>query len=233
MTARGLLEESLAIAQDLDDRWTVAWVLHALGRVAYFERDHDAARALGEQSLAVADTLGDRWLIAWALHLLGLAAHIACDYAAADSFYAGSLAIRLDLGHHEAAGILYQLMGISAHRQGKFDEALRFCQDFLAMSHELGSPWHLSNALAQFASLAAAQHQPARAARLIGAAALVNETFHTRPIPLLEDLFLEGVGLARQALGDHVFTMEMARGQTMTPEEASAEALAVEVSLPS
>jgi non-specific serine/threonine protein kinase len=228
-TARALFEQSLTIARELDDRWTVAWVLHGLGRIAYFDRDQEAARSFGEQSLAVAEALGDRWLIAWALHLLGLAAHIAGDFGAADAFYARSLAIRLDLGHHEAVGILYQLLGISAHRQRKFVEARCFCQGFLAISRELGSPWHLSNALAQFASLAAAQHQPERAARLIGAAALVNQTFRTRPIPLLEDLFVEGVGLARQALGEAVFTTALARGQAMTPEEAIAESLAVEV----
>jgi len=228
-TARALLEESLAIARELDDRWTVAWVLHGLGRVAYFDGDQDAAGALGEQSLAVADTLGDRWLIAWALHLLGLAAHIGGDYGRADAYYERSLAIRLDLGHHEAVGILYQLMGISAHHQGRFLQARECCQEFLEMSQELGSPWHLSNALAQFASLAAAQQQPERAARLIGAAALVNETFRTRPIPLMEDLFVEAVGVARQALGEAAFAVAMARGKAMTPEEARAEALAVEV----
>jgi non-specific serine/threonine protein kinase len=231
-SARALLEESLTIARQLDDRWTVAWVLHGLGRVAYFDRDQDAACSLGEQSLAVADALGDPWLIAWALHLLGLAAHIAGDYGAADAFYARSLVIRLELGHHEGVGILYQLMGISAHRQGKFHDAYRFCQEFLLISQELGSPWHLSNALAQFASLAAAQHQPERAARLIGAAAVVNETFRTRPIPLLEDLFLEVVGSARQALGEAAYAVAMAGGQAMTPEEATAEALAVEVAPP-
>ena len=38
--ARALLEESLAIARELGDlSWTVAWALHCLGRVAYFEKD--------------------------------------------------------------------------------------------------------------------------------------------------------------------------------------------------
>lgn len=230
--ARTLLEDSLSIARELDDRWTIAWVLHGLGRVAYFEGDHAGARSLGEQSLAVADALGDRWLIAWALHLLGLAAHISGDYVRADAFYERSLAIRLELGHHEAVGILYQLMGISAHRQRKFREAREFCQEFLTMSQELGSPWHLSNALAQFASLAAAQQQPERAARLMGAAALMNQTFDTRPIPLMEDLFLEAVGVTRQALGQAAFAAAMASGQTLTPEESTAEALAVEVTSP-
>ena len=43
--ARVLLEESLAIARELMDRWTEAWVLHVLGRVAYFDGDHARPRA--------------------------------------------------------------------------------------------------------------------------------------------------------------------------------------------
>ena len=187
------------------------------------------ARELGEQSLAVAEALSDKWLVAWALHLLGLAAHIAGDYPTADAFYERSLAIRQVLGHHETIGVMCQLRGASAYRQGKFLEARQFCVGYLEVSQELGSPWHLSNALAQFASLAAAQQQPERAARLIGAAAVMNETFRARPIPLIEELFVEGVGLARQALGETAFAVAMATGQAMSPEEATAEALAVEV----
>ena len=231
-TARSLIEESLAIARELGDQWAVAWTLHCLGRVASFDGDYAGTRALAEQSLAIAEELGDQWLIAWALHLLGLAAHHAGDYATADFFYERSLVIRQRLGHHESIGVMCQLRGATAYRRGRFLEARQFCQGYLEMSQELGSPWHLSNALAQFASLAAAQQQPERAARLIGAAAVINETFRARPIPLIEELFMEGVGLARQALGETAFAVAMSKGQAMTPEEAIAEALAVEVPPP-
>ena len=229
--ARTLLEDSLSIARELDDRWTIAWVLHGLGRVAYFEGDHAGARSLGEQSLAVADALGDRWLVRRALHLLGLAAHISGDYVRADAFYERSLAIRLELGHHEAVGILYRPWYFRAS-PAEVPRGARVLPGVSTMSQELGSPWHLSNALAQFASLAAAQQQPERAARLMGAAALMNQTFDTLPIPLMEDLFLEAVGVTRQALGQAAFAAAMASGQTLTPEESTAEALAVEVTSP-
>jgi predicted ATPase len=57
--ARRLFEDSLAIARDLNDRWTVAWTLHGLGRVAYFENDPTRTRGLARESLAVAEELGD------------------------------------------------------------------------------------------------------------------------------------------------------------------------------
>jgi hypothetical protein len=40
-----LLAESLAIARELDDRWTTAFVLHHLGRLAYFDNDCALARS--------------------------------------------------------------------------------------------------------------------------------------------------------------------------------------------
>ena len=94
-------------------------------------------------------------------------------------------------------------------------------KEFLAISQELGSPWHLSMVVAQFASLVAVQQQPRRAARLFGAAALVNETFRTRPIPLVEELFLKCVELARSALGEGAIAVAMAEGQAMARRRPS------------
>src|SRR5437870_4385107 len=123
-------------------------------------------------------------------------------------------------------------MGISAHRQRNFPQARARYQEFLAIGRELGSPYHVGNVLSQFASLAAAQQQPERAARLIGAAAMVNETFRTRPIPLIEALFAEAVDLARRALGEEAFAQALAEGRAMSNDEAIAEALSTEVAAP-
>jgi DNA-binding NarL/FixJ family response regulator len=78
-------------------------------------------------------------------------------------------------------------------------------------------------------SLAAVQRQPERAARLIGAAAVLHKTTRTRAIPLIEALFAEGIQLARQALGEEAFATAWAAGSAMSSEEAIAEALAVEL----
>jgi non-specific serine/threonine protein kinase len=229
--ARTVLEESLALARGLDDRWAVAWVLHVLGRVACFDGDHVAARGLAARSLALAEGLGDRWLIAWAVHLLGLAAHIAGDYRAADAHYERSLTIRRELGHHEAIAILLQLTGLSALRQGEYAKALGLYRECLALSRDLGSPFHVSNALAQLGALAASLGQPERAARLFGAADFYFQTSGTRPVPLIEAVVADGVELARRALGEG-FAVARAAGRALPSEEAIAEALAVALAPP-
>jgi predicted ATPase/class 3 adenylate cyclase len=224
-TARTLLEESLTIARELGDQWTVAWVLHLLGRVAYFDNDPATARSLGEHSLAIAEAVGDRWLIAWALHLLGLAAHIAANYPAARAYYEQSLAIRRELGHLEGIGVLLTLMGMVAYREGDLEATRVLYRDALAVYQELGGGWLLSIALPQFASLAAAQQQPERAARLAGAYAAMTQRSHTSTIPMIEALLQEGLETARRMLGEAAFTAAWEAGRALSPEEAIAEAL--------
>jgi non-specific serine/threonine protein kinase len=230
--ARVLLEESLSIARELTDAWTEAWVLHVLGRISYFDNNPTSARAFAEQSFAIAERLRDPWLIGWSLHLQALAAHVAGDYPAADELYERSMAIRRALGFREQIGVLSQLMGISRHRQGDFAGARRLYQDYLDIARELGSTFHANNVLAILGSLAAAQGQPERAARLLGAAQASCDASQTRPIPLAEALTAEGIELARSALSNTAFTSAWAAGRALSSEEAIAEALAVEVADP-
>jgi DNA-binding NarL/FixJ family response regulator len=197
--------------------------------VAYFDGDHASARALGEQSLAIAERLADPWLIGFAVHLLGLAAHIAGDYATADALYQRSMAIRQAVGAREQIGVLSQLMGTSRQRQGDYAAARTLYWDYLAIGRELESTFHINQVLGLLGSLSAVQRQPERAARLIGAAAVLHETTHTRAIPLTEALFAEGIELAREALSQEVFANAWAAGSAMSSEEAIAEALAVEL----
>ena len=178
-TAQALLDESLSIAREIEDRWSEAWVLHLLGRIAYYENDPLRTRALADESLAVAEGLGDDWLVAWALHLLGLAAHITSEYPVARAYYAQSLEIRQRIGYHEGIAILLHLLGIAAFREGDYVQALERFREALATIQQLGAPWHVSQLLAVFSGLAAAQSQPERAVRLAGATAVLGESYHT------------------------------------------------------
>jgi non-specific serine/threonine protein kinase len=230
--ARTLLGESLAIARELDDRWTVALALHHLGRVAYFDGDPDAARSLGEESLAIAETVGDTWLVAWALHLLGLAAHIAADYPTARSYYARSLAMRRELGFEEGIGVLLVLLGIVALREGDLDQAHALYREGLPIVQAAHGPWGLSTVLAVFSGIAAACGQPVSAARLGGAATALAERYHTPLIPLGETVLAEGLALARRVLGEAAYAAAWAEGREMSLEESVAAALALDLSPP-
>jgi DNA-binding CsgD family transcriptional regulator/tetratricopeptide (TPR) repeat protein len=227
--ARELLQQSLAIADAVEDDATVAWVLHCLGRVADFDRDPDTARSLGEQSLAVADRVGEPAFIAWAHHLLGLAAYIAGDNARARLHYSRSLAIRRELGFQEGIGILTILLGLVAVREGDMAEALELYREGLSIVRDVLGPWGVAMPLAALSHIAAAQGHAVQAARLAAAATHLGDLYQTPLIPLVEPLLADGLERAHKALGDERFDEARAEGRQLSLDAAIAEALAVEL----
>jgi non-specific serine/threonine protein kinase len=227
--ARVLLEESLAIARELGDRWMAAWAFQGLGRVAYFENDPATAGRLAEESLALGEALADQWLVAWALHLRGLAAYLAQDYLKARDYYQRSLAIRRDLGYEEGIGVLCGLLGLVAIRERDLGEARRLFLEALAIMHGLLEPWQIAMLLACLGYIAADQGQPSRAVRLGAVAMRLSESNQTPLIPLMEPLLTEGLELAKSALGEAAFAQAWQHAGAMSVEQAVAEAAAVEV----
>ena len=58
LAAREFGERSLAIAEQLADRWLIAWALHLLGLAAYIADDYLAAQDYYDRSLAIRRELG-------------------------------------------------------------------------------------------------------------------------------------------------------------------------------
>jgi non-specific serine/threonine protein kinase len=226
--ARELLTETLRIARELEDRWTVALALHHLGRLACYDDDPAAARSLALESLAVAEDVGDPWLIAWALHLLGIAAHLEADYPTARAHYERSLAIRRGLGYQEGIGVLLALLGMVALREGELGQAHARLGEALAVIRAVVGPWGLAPLLAGLSRLAAAAGQPVRAVRLGAFATTVSESHHTPLIPFSEALLVEGLEQARLELDEGAYATAWAEGQAMSSEEGIAEALALD-----
>ena len=74
--------------------------------------------------------------------------------------------------------------------------------------------------------LAAAQGQPRRAARLLGAAAALRQA-HGFPLVAVDQVLYEPyVAMARAALGEEAFAREQRAGATLSLEQAVAEAFA-------
>jgi predicted ATPase/DNA-binding CsgD family transcriptional regulator len=69
--AESLAQESLAIAQESENRWSIAWGLHIKGRIEAQRKNGSAARNCYEQSLALTLELGDKFIIP--VNLEGLA----------------------------------------------------------------------------------------------------------------------------------------------------------------
>jgi non-specific serine/threonine protein kinase len=70
--ARALGEECLTVAEQVGDRWLMAWALHLLGLAAQIAADYPTARAYYAQSLAIRHELGYEEGIAILRALLGI-----------------------------------------------------------------------------------------------------------------------------------------------------------------
>jgi DNA-binding CsgD family transcriptional regulator len=228
LVARHHLRAAIDLAQELGDRWALAWSLHVLGRVEYYANDVVASRELGEQSLQAAREIDDPWLIAWALHLLGLSSHIGGQYQAALDYYEEALAIRRRLGYLEGIGICFNIMGVASCRQGQYVRALSYARDGNNALRAVGAHWTLHNSLALSATVALALGQTRPGIRIAGATAAFGEALDVQPIPIIMELLTPALADARRQLGDSEYEAAWREGWGLSLDEVVAEVPRIE-----
>ncbi len=223
--ARAPFEECLAVSRTLGYKEGIARSLLGLGAVAHAQGDHGTARALLEESVAIFRQLGDKFHIAMALGDLGWVARHQGEYGEARALDEESLAIARELGNKlGTAHSLYEL-GMVAHAQADFGTARAHLEERLAICRELSHRHGVVENLEGLAAVAIAQAQPARAARLFGAAEGLREAMGA-PLPPADRAEHErSVAAVRAALGEDAFAVAWAEGRAMSLEQAVANAL--------
>ncbi len=123
---RELLEESLDISHELNDRRGIAFALNNLGWVEGMEKNYIAARELHEASLPLLREMGDKWSTARALLGLTRVAWHQGDINAARAYSIENLMILRDLGSvWELVYVLEHFAWLALH-DGKPQRAARF-----------------------------------------------------------------------------------------------------------
>jgi predicted ATPase/DNA-binding SARP family transcriptional activator len=135
-----LLEESLALYRQLDDKRGMAWSLGWLGWcVRSHKRDVVAATSLFLEGLSLARDVDDKPLLIWLYyHLGGLAAEKGDDGQATE-LTAKGLALVRETGERQKKGWLLMTLGSSAAGQRDYARATAFLQEALALARELKS----------------------------------------------------------------------------------------------
>jgi non-specific serine/threonine protein kinase len=192
---------------------------------------YDAATSWTEKALALyreletTETAGSRY-VSSAYALLGRIALARGDSAAAEEY------LEEGLRRMRAQGFTWRLadtirsLGDLARGRGDLDGALTRYAESVRLAEEHGDRLFLANALGGIASVAAAQRQPERAARLYAAAAAMRERIGAS-VEGWEGLTLErGEAAARAALTPAAFAAAWAAGERLPREAVVAEALA-------
>ncbi len=159
-----LLEQSLALAEELDDKALMARVYQNLGRTTMFGGDHSDGLKLAEKGLIIARGIGDRWVIGYLSYQAGVASIRLGDYAGAEGFLLDSLAVCRDLKLEVNAAKVLNVLGQVARVQKKYDQAASYCREYLALSREIAGWEHYSGPLTNLGHVSIRQGDPGRAA---------------------------------------------------------------------
>ena len=152
-----MIQESLEIARELEDKWAVAVSLNALAVNARDRGEVANSLSLFEESLAIWRELGDRAAIARALSNLASVMKQQGEYELAGSLYGESLAIFRELGDRAGAAWSLNHQGDAARAQRNVEGARSLYEQSLATFRELGDRWGIASSLADLGSLACEQ----------------------------------------------------------------------------
>lgn len=164
--ARALLDESLAITEELRDPNLLALATGRLGYLALHQRQFERARALLTRSLDASRSAGDEWGVAFAQNVLGLVALRRADHAAARGLFEESRSLFRALG--DTWGVAWTLRGLGqiALDRGDYQQAAAWWHERMVLSREIGNLHGVAYSIDYLATAARMQGDHARAAAL-------------------------------------------------------------------
>jgi predicted ATPase/serine/threonine protein kinase len=223
-----ILEESLNIYKELDDRSGIAQSINNLGSIAYSQGDYERAQELYTESLNLRREIGDSWSIANSLNNLGGVAFLRGDCDTALSLHSESLALRRTLGDKRGISMSLNNMGEVAQQQQNFRRASELFAESLAIRRELGDRFFIVSSLHNLAEVACSQHDYERGAKLFGASEVLREMIGA-PLPAEKRVNFERyANEARDVLGRADLKSAWSHGRAMSLDEAIDYALTPE-----
>ncbi len=228
--ARSLREEHLAIVRELGNRVQVSDALSGLGHVAYLQGDLALAQSLLEQSLTLAREAGGKFGAINPRSELARLASRRGEFTLARTLGNESLATLRKLGSKRGIAILLRLLGYVAEHEGDYKHATALYGESLTISTEMGTKLQIAPCLEGFSKLSCTLGQWERAARLSGAAEALREAIGTPVPPVDRAEYERNLTAMRAQMDEKAFAAAWAEGRSMTLEQATAYALATELS---
>jgi predicted ATPase/transcriptional regulator with XRE-family HTH domain len=213
--ALALLEEAIALCEQLGDEMSLASGVHHLGQHYGMELDYAAAAAQFGRSLEIYRRLGKPSAVARVLGSLGQAQLRQGAYDEAEKSYGEALEIRQQL--REEHGISHSLHGLGqcALLRGDLPQAEKMFQEALRLRYRWGHRRHLSNTFDLLGKLRVAQGNIPEGVRLMGLARGMWREMGLREIGTDEHM-----AAARTVLGDELMAQYLAEGETLSVEQA-------------
>jgi predicted ATPase/DNA-binding XRE family transcriptional regulator len=222
--ATALAAESLAIFRRLGDRRQIAAALERWGTAALEQSDWERALPLLEECLQLNRTLDNPGGIASALNLLGMAELERGNIQRSLAYFEESLTLVRPLNQPLSLAWTLRNFGWATLTAGGVDVAAAHFRESLALYWELGSIDGVAILLEGLSGVAAAQGQPRRAARLLGAAAAIRDAVGMPLSSNAQAIYERLLAPARAQLDPTAWQAELAHGRAMSIEQAVAYA---------
>jgi tetratricopeptide (TPR) repeat protein len=226
--ARGLFDESLALARAVDAPAWVARALGNLGTLAIYDADLAETLRLYEQPLRYYREAGDVRALSLITQNLGLAHSAAGEHERAIELLAESVALARRAG--DPAHLSSTMRSLArAQLLGASEQwpALELLKESLALSRELSDRPGTLECLETLAAVAGRSGDPHQGALLIGAAAAARVTAGATRQPDEDTWVYEVEAELRDALGDAAFAAAVREGERLELREAADRALAI------
>ena len=224
--AQRLLEESLLIAREIDDRRRVAAALQPLGVAHVGQGDLPMARRYLDEAVSLAKEGGEQREIAAAGNARAQLYRVEGDLEHAEELYTRVLALMRELQDRESIAIVLLNLAMVAIGRRAGERARAMLLEVLAIAGEIGSRYVGQSLFEVSAGLAALGADWPRVARFYGAAEALAAQTGIRRDPGDEVFLAPLIAAGQGALGTAAFIAAEHGGRALPFEQAMAEARA-------
>lgn len=144
--AQRLCEQSIALYQELENRWGMANVMNDLGGVLWDRAAYDEAQQLHEKSLVIYQTLGDQRGVASSLGRLGALALLQ-GQREGERLARESITIYKEIGDRVSMAHEFYVASAALLTLGAYEEAHSLLDENLALAKDVGSRSDLADVL--------------------------------------------------------------------------------------
>jgi non-specific serine/threonine protein kinase len=216
-------QQALAIARNIDDKFSEAWALfwlsaHATSSPSKYEQGISFCR----QALLLFHEIDDQYGLSWGYNQIGELSRMLGDYEQAQEAYLQSLAISVEAENIRREAIALSNLGYVAQHQGAYAKAEMYILEGLALLYHLRLVHYSAISLATLGGPLAALGDASRAATLMGAseAVFARISMSQQPADQMEiDRYISQI---RERLSDAEFQAAWSDGQAMSFDEAIA-----------
>jgi hypothetical protein len=196
-----------------------------LGEHLVIGGEYDAAEPMLIESIALARRSGDRTSVLRSILVLSTICGMRGEFARARRMLQEGIALGYELDVPFVTTSLRITTGDLAAAEGDWAAAERAYRETLEPAARAATPAQLANAIRRYAAIRERRGDHRIAVRLVAACAPVGDAWYS--LIVFEDTpnDQEAIATAREALGEEEFTREWAAGQSLTLEQAVAEAL--------